>query len=237
MNRAFDFLLWDVDGTLLDFLAAEKIAIRSLFKDFDLGECTDEMLKRYSSINADYWKKLERGEMSKAEILIKRFESFFKEEKISDVDCAAFDRAYQKRLGETVVFRDNSFELVSQLKGKIPQYAASNGTVVAQTGKLTNSGLIKLLDGVFLSEKLGAEKPSVLFFEKVFEALGPIDPKRILIVGDSLTSDILGAKNAGIQSCWYNPYHLPNNTEISPDYEIDHLNKVLDILDLNRLKQ
>ncbi len=233
MSRAFDCLLWDVDGTLLDFLAAEKIAIRSLFKDFELGVCTDEMLQRYSSINADYWKKLERGEMTKAEILVQRFKSFFEEQEIFNVDCEAFDRAYQKRLGETVVFRDNSFELVSRLKGKISQYAASNGTVVAQTGKLTNSGLIRLLDGVFLSEKLGAEKPSALFFEKVFEVLGPIDPRRTLIVGDSLTSDILGAKNAGIQSCWYNPYHLPSNTAIVPDYEIDHLDKVLDILNLN----
>lgn len=77
MSRVFDLLLWDVDGTLLDFLAAEKIAIRSLFKDFELGVCTDEMLQRYSSINADYWKKLERGEMTKAEILVQRFKSFF----------------------------------------------------------------------------------------------------------------------------------------------------------------
>ena len=116
MSRAFDCLLWDVDGTLLDFLAAEKIAIRSLFKDFELGVCTDEMLQRYSSINADYWKKLERGEMTKAEILVQRFKSFFQEQEIFNVDCEAFDRAYQKRLGETVVFRDNSFELA--IKGE-----------------------------------------------------------------------------------------------------------------------
>ena len=166
MNRSFDVLLWDVDGTLLDFLAAEDISIRSLFKDFGLGECTDEMLKLYSGINAAYWKKLEKGEMSKPEILVKRFETFFSEIGFVGVDCAAFDKAYQKRLGETVVFRDDSYELVKSLKGKIPQYAASNGTTVAQIGKLTNSGLINLLDGVFLAEQLGAEKPSPVFFEK-----------------------------------------------------------------------
>lgn len=236
MATSFDALLWDVDGTLLDFLAAEDIAIRSLFSDFALGECTDSMLKLYSSINASYWKKLEKGEMTKAEILVKRFEDFFKKVGLDSVDCVAFDKAYQKRLGETVVFRDNSYQLVSQLKGKIPQYAASNGTIVAQTGKLTNSGLIKLLDGVFLSERLGAEKPSVLFFEKVFESIAPVDRKRVLIVGDSLTSDILGARNAGIQSCWYNPFGLQNGSDIKPNFEIKHLDEVVRILGFDDVK-
>ena len=232
MAKPFDILLWDVDGTLLDFLAAEDISIRSLFKDFDLGVCTDEMLRLYSAINADYWKRLERGEMTKKEILVKRFETFFSQVGIHSVNCEQFDKAYQKRLGETVVFRDNSYELVKSLKGVLPQYAASNGTIVAQTGKLTRSGLIDLLDGVFLSEKLGAEKPSVLFFEKVFETIQTVNRERVLIVGDSLTSDILGAKNAGIKSCWYNPLHHPNTTAVRADYEIDHLKLIPEILGL-----
>lgn len=233
MTASFDVLLWDVDGTLLDFLAAEDIAIRSLFKDFGLGKCTDTMLKLYSSINASYWKKLERGEMSRSDILVGRFETFFKEVGINSVDCVAFDKAYQKRLGETVVFRDNSYQLVSYLKGKIPQYAASNGTIVAQTGKLMNSGLSNLLDGVFLSERLGAEKPSALFFDKVFETIGNIDRRRTLMVGDSLSSDILGAKNADIKSCWYNPFHLENTSGIKPDFEIKELKEVIGILELD----
>ena len=233
MTKPFDILLWDVDGTLLDFLAAEDISIRSLFKDFDLGVCTDEMLRLYSAINADYWKRLERGEMTKKEILVKRFETFFSQVGIHSVNCEQFDKAYQKRLGETVVFRDNSYELVKSLKGVLPQYAASNGTIVAQTGKLTRTGSIDLLDGVFLSEKLGAEKPSVLFFEKVFETIQTVNRERVLIVGDSLTSDILGAENAGIKSCWYNPTHKHNSTAIKPDFEIEHLSEIKKILDIN----
>ena len=126
MTVSFDVLLWDVDGTLLDFLAAEDISIRSLFHDFKIGECTDEMISRYSQINASYWKKLEKGEMTRAEILVKRFETFFAEIGAHDVDCQAFDRAYQKRLGETVVFRDDSYQLVSLLKDRIPQYAVTD---------------------------------------------------------------------------------------------------------------
>lgn len=232
MSLAFDILLWDVDGTLLDFHAAENIGIHSLFVDFGLGECTDEMIALYSAINANYWKKLETGEMSRAEILVKRFESFFNQIGVGPVDCEAFDAAYQKRLGETVIFRDKSYDLVKSLKGTIPQYAASNGTTVAQTGKLTKSGLINLLDGVFLSEQLGAAKPSAEFFEQVFKQIGAVNRERVLIVGDSLSSDILGAKNAGIKSCWYNPSHTVNTGTVFADFEADNLNQIPKILGL-----
>ena len=232
MSLAFDILLWDVDGTLLDFHAAENIGIHSLFVDFGLGECTDEMIALYSAINANYWKKLETGEMSRAEILVKRFESFFNQIGVGPVDCEAFDAAYQKRLGETVIFRDKSYDLVKSLKGTIPQYAASNGTTVAQTGKLTKSGLINLLDGVFLSEQLGAAKPSAEFFEQVFKQIGAVNRERVLIVGDSLSSDILGAKNAGIKSCWYNPSHSVNTGTVIADFEADNLNQIPKILGL-----
>lgn len=232
MSLAFDILLWDVDGTLLDFHAAENIGIHSLFVDFGLGECTDEMIALYSAINANYWKKLETGEMSRAEILVKRFESFFNQIGVGPVDCEAFDAAYQKRLGETVIFRDKSYDLVKSLKGTIPQYAASNGTTVAQTGKLTKSGLINLLDGVFLSEQLGAAKPSAEFFEQVFKQIGAVNRERVLIVGDSLSSDILGAKNAGIKSCWYNPSHTVNTSTVIADFEVDNLNQIPKILGL-----
>ena len=232
MSLAFDILLWDVDGTLLDFHAAENIGIHSLFVDFGLGECTDEMIALYSAINANYWKKLETGEMSRAEILVKRFESFFNQIGLGPVDCEAFDAAYQKRLGEMVIFRDKSYDLVKSLKGTIPQYAASNGTTVAQTGKLTKSGLINLLDGVFLSEQLGAAKPSAEFFEQVFKQIGAVNRERVLIVGDSLSSDILGAKNAGIKSCWYNPSHTVNTSTVIADFEADNLNQIPKILGL-----
>lgn len=232
MSLAFDILLWDVDGTLLDFHAAENIGIRSLFVNFGLGECTDEMIALYSAINANYWKKLETGEMSRAEILVKRFESFFNQIGVGPVDCEAFDAAYQKRLGETVIFRDKSYDLVKSLKGTIAQYAASNGTTVAQTGKLTKSGLINLLDGVFLSEQLGAAKPSAEFFEQVFKQIGAVNRERVLIVGDSLSSDILGAKNAGIKSCWYNPSHTVNTGTVFADFEADNLNQIPKILGL-----
>lgn len=226
----FDILLWDVDGTLLDFIAAEKAAVQTLFREFGLGECTDEMVERYSRINKEYWERLERGELSKPEILVRRFADFFASEGLDASKAPEFNEQYQVRLGDTVVFCDDSYELLSSLRGRVKQYAVSNGTVVAQTRKLRRSGFDRLLDGVFLSEELGYEKPATEFFDRVFTAIGEPDRERVLIVGDSLTSDITGGNRAGIRTCWYNPKGEPNLTAAHADYEIRDLHGILDII-------
>lgn len=226
----FDILLWDVDGTLLDFAAAEEAAIRALFSEFGLGICTDEMLSRYSAINKKYWERLERGEMTKPEILVGRFEEFFKSEGLDSSIAEDFNDRYQLGLGDTIAYCDDSYEFVSSLKGKIPQYVVSNGTVIAQTKKLERSGFDKLMDGIFLSEDLGYEKPRIEFFDIVMKAIGEPEKERVLIVGDSLTSDILGGNTAGIKTCFYNPKELKNNTKAVPDYEVKNLREVIGIL-------
>ena len=226
----FDILLWDVDGTLLDFAAAEEAAIRALFSEFGIGICTDEMLSRYSAINKKYWERLERGEMTKPEILVGRFEEFFKSEGLDSSRAEDFNDRYQLGLGDTIAYCDDSYELVSSLKGKIPQYVVSNGTVIAQTKKLERSGFDKLMDGIFLSEDLGYEKPRIEFFDIVMKAIGEPEKERVLIVGDSLTSDILGGNTAGIKTCFYNPKELKNNTKAVPDYEVKNLREVIGIL-------
>ena len=226
----FDILLWDVDGTLLDFIAAEKAAVQTLFREFGLGECTDEMVERYSRINKEYWERLERGELSKPEILVRRFADFFASEGLDASKAPEFNEQYQVGLGDTVVFCDDSYELLSSLRGRVKQYAVSNGTVVAQTRKLRRSGFDRLLDGVFLSEELGYEKPATEFFDRVFAAIGEPDRERVLIVGDSLTSDITGGNRAGIRTCWYNPKGEPNLTAAHADYEIRDLHGILDII-------
>ena len=230
--KGFDVVLWDVDGTLLDFSAAERAAMISLFRDFDMGECDEEMLSRYSEINKKYWRMLELGEMTKPQILKGRFEEFFMKEGIDYAPCPEeFNRLYQLRMGDTIVFCDNSREIVSSLRGRVKQYAASNGTVTAQTKKLSRSGFDALLDGVFLSEDLGYEKPAVQFFDLIFRAIGPVDKNRVIMIGDSLTGDIAGGNRSGIKTCWYNPAGLINETEAAPDYEIGDLHEVMPILE------
>ena len=191
-------ILWDIDATLLDFLAAEKAAIRTCFKKYNLGECTDEMLGRYSIINKKYWEMLERGEMSKADILVNRFREFFASEGI-ETDCEKeFNDSYQVALGDTICFRDNGYELVKK---------------------------------AFISDLIGFEKPSIEFFDYVFEKIGEYDKNEVLIIGDSLTSDMQGGNNAGIVCCWYNPNHLENTKNVKIDYEIEDLWQLEEILE------
>ena len=173
---------------------------------------------------------LERGEITKPQVLIGRFEEFFESEGIV-TDCATeFNKEYQKQLGETICFCDNSYELLQSLKGLVKQYAVTNGTKAAQDRKLQKSGLIDIFDGVFISEVVGIEKPGIGFFEHVWEKIGTYEKEEIMIVGDSLTSDMQGGNNAGIVCCWYNPKGIKNEANLRIDYEVDDLQKVAEIL-------
>ena len=241
-------ILWDIDNTLLSFDAAEKAALKKEFEEFELGEFTDEMLQRYIGINRKYWQALERGEMTKPEVLLGRFEEFFKVYNLPVENAPAFNERYQVLLGDTICFHDDAYNIIKGLKGKVLQCAASNGTKVAQVRKLKNSGLDQLLDLIFISEDVGAEKPSKVFFDKALAEVekwlqineanlegveayqGDLKMSEVIIVGDSLTSDILGGNNAGIKACWYNPKGLVNDTNAKVDYEITDLHQIYELL-------
>ena len=223
-------VLWDIDGTLLNFQAAEKAAINKCFAIHELGVCTDEMLAQYSEINHKYWKMLERGEMTKPEILVGRFKEFFEKQGLDVSKAPAFNEDYQIQLGDTVCFEDNGLEVIHALKGKVKQYAVTNGTRVAQKRKLANSGLDQLLDKAFISDEIGVEKPMIGFFDAVWAEIGTFSREEVIIVGDSLTSDMQGGVNAGILTCWYNPKGAENTSGLKLDYEIQNLNQILDII-------
>lgn len=223
-------VLWDIDGTILNFEESEKNAIQRCFESFSLGECTDEMLKKYSLINRKYWKLLEKGELTKPEILEGRFVEFFESEGLRTDVAAAFNKEYQLRLADTICYNDHADELLEYYRGKIKQYAVTNGTKVAQERKLSKSGLDKVFDDIFISDEIGAEKPSHQFFEKVWDTIGEYDCSEIMIVGDSLTSDMQGGHNEGILCCWYNPKQVKGNPELKIEYEITNLNQIRDIL-------
>lgn len=226
-------ILWDVDGTLLNFLAAEKEAIKTCFTSHGFGACTDDMIKRYSDINKKYWERLECGEITKREVLIERFREFFAEEDLPVEKAEAFNEEYQVRLGDTVVFNDDGYEVVKRLKAEgFAQYAVTNGTKTAQSRKLAISGLGELFDGVFISDEVGIEKPMKGFFDYVFEKIGKYEPKDILIIGDSLSSDMQGGNNAGILCCWYNPECKTGGASLRIDYEIADLRYVFEILEV-----
>ena len=223
-------VLWDIDGTLLNFQAAEKAAINKCFLIHEMGTCTDEMLAEYSEINHKYWKMLERGEMTKPEILVGRFKEFFEKQGLDVSKAPAFNEDYQVQLGDTICFEENGLEVIHALKDKVKQYAVTNGTRVAQKRKLANSGLDKLLDKAFISDEIGVEKPMIGFFDAVWAEIGTFSREEVIIVGDSLTSDMQGGVNAGIQTCWYNPKGIENTSGLKLDYEIQNLIQILEII-------
>lgn len=227
----YKYLLWDIDGTVLDFIASEAYAIKTLFKKYNLGQCSDEMLKMYSEINQKYWRRLEKGEMTKPEILVGRFKEFFEIIGADTSVAESFNRDYQVTLGDHIEFVENAEEILLSQKGKYILVAVTNGTKVAQEKKLRLSGLEKIFDEIFISENVGVEKPGREFFDYVFEKTGITDKSEALIIGDSLTSDMKGGVISGIDTCWFNPEHRENTLGISVTYEIDNLGKLREILE------
>ena len=229
MEQKITAVLWDVDGTLLNFAAAEKAAIHACFAKIGLGECAEDMLEDYVGINLSYWKRIERGEIGKDRALIARFEDFFSKYGLPVDRAAAFNDEYQIRLGDTVVFEDGAYDAVASLRGVVKQYAVTNGTRTAQRRKLAKSGLDRLLDGVFISEEIGVEKPGEAFFDYVFEHI-PSPREETVIIGDSLTSDMLGGARAGIRCWWYNPQGKAARGESAVDREIRNLAQISGLL-------
>lgn len=241
-------VLWDIDGTLLDFKIAEKTAFCQCFEKFGLQGFTDEMLARYSVINHEYWEKLERNEITKEQVLVGRYVTFFtRENELSTkgkstlqlpdkTDIAAlakmFNDEYQLRLGDTAVFCPYAEELVHTLKGNVKQYIVTNGTATAQHRKLKTSGLDKIMDGWFISDEIGYEKPNQEFFDAVWNEIGHYEKNEVIIIGDSLTSDIRGGNQAGILTCWYNPDKKEHLLNEEVNYEVTSLQELYSILEL-----
>lgn len=224
-------ILWDVDDTLLAFPPAEAAALRLALTGCGLPEPTPEQTARYSAENEACWKALERGELTRAALRVRRFERFLSAEGYPAALAPGVAARYEAELAGQVFFVPGALELLRALRGRLPQYAASNGTRRVQLGRLTRAGLLELLDGVFLSETLGAEKPDPAFFDAVCAALPGLARREILMVGDSLSSDVPGGVRSGLVTCWYNPSGKPLTGPVRPEFEIRSLAELPGILE------
>lgn len=225
----FTTILWDVDNTLLDFDYSCRASLRQCFRSVG-KEITEEMIDTYTKINEEYWKKLERGEVTKAQLLNGRFVDFFAVYGLDDIDVEKFRKEYQVNLGNIYSFRDDSLTICKSLQTKYKQYVVTNGVSATQRSKLGLSGFAEVMNGLFISEEIGAPKPEKAFFEYCLEHVQEKDISKILLVGDSLTSDIKGANSVGIKTCWYNYKEAARPEGYSIDYEIADLHQVYDVL-------
>ena len=216
------YLFLDLDNTILDFTKAESIAIRKTMAVYGL-EPTDALAARYSEVNDRHWKALERGELTRDQVVVGRFAAFFGEQGIA-VDAAAVAKTYETLLSQGHYFLPGAEEAVKEkLFGKYKLYLASNGTAVVQKGRMTSADLYPYFEESFVSQELGHNKPSLEYFQAAFARIPGFDPNECLMVGDSLTSDILGGKRAGLRTVWVNPHHKTAPEDLKPDYEIEYL--------------
>ena len=216
------YLFLDLDNTILDFSKAESIAIRKTMRQYGL-EPTDELAARYSAINDWHWKALERGELTKPQVVTQRFAVFFAEQGI-DVDAAAVAKTYETYLSQGHWYLPGAEEAVKEkLFGKYRLFLASNGTPVVQHGRMTSADLYPYFEQSFISEEIGYNKPAREYFEIAFSRIPGFDPVECVMVGDSLTGDIQGGKNAGLRTVWINPGHKTAPDHLKPDYEIEYL--------------
>ena len=224
-----EFLFLDLDDTILDFHKAERIALSKTISQFGL-EPNEEVLHRYHLINKAHWEMLERGELTRAEVLTRRFGVLFAEYGL-DVDVQVCAKTYERNLSIGHYFLPGAEEAVDRLSKKYRLFLASNGTAVVQKGRMTSADLYPYFEESFVSQELGHNKPSKEYFEAAFAQIPGFDPAKAMIVGDSLTSDIAGGINAGIRTCWVNPQHLPCPDHIHPDHEIEYLSQLEALLD------
>lgn len=217
----YNTVLFDADGTLFDFLRCEDEALRDTLRGVGITP-SDEIVADYSEINDSLWKKLERREIEKSVLLYRRFEILC--ERYGFVcDAKAMAKSYTNNLAEKIYFINGAEELCAALDGKVKMYIVTNGVEYTQKRRYAKSGLDRYFSGIFISGEIGHEKPSKEFFDKVAEIVPNFDITDTLIVGDSLTSDIKGGINYGIDTCWYNPLkkNAPDDmkiTRISRDY-------------------
>lgn len=222
------YVFLDLDDTILDFAGGEAKALSTTLSAFGVDP-TPEILQRYHLINIRHWEMLERGELTRPQVLVKRFETLF-----SELGLPLSGEEVNKRYGYNLSLQHDLLPgaeaLLRALHGRYALYLASNGNLATQRKRLTDADLWPWFEGVFISEELGANKPSPAFFEKAFAAIPDFRVEEAVIVGDSLTSDIKGGCAVGLRTVWFNPQHK-TAVGVSPDHTITTLEELPGLLE------
>lgn len=218
-------ILFDVDDTLLSFGECVKESMKAGFERFSLPSYDDSMFDVFSRINSEFWNRIEQGEITLDDLKRDRWNRIFGELGI-DFDGPTFETYFRENLFNSAIPMPGALELLDSLGGKYPLYVASNGPYLQQKNRLEKAGMFRYFSDVFVSEKLGVSKPSFDFFRLCVEKINekreePILPGEILMVGDSLSTDIMGGKRAGLLTCWYRAGSA--ETDVDCDFKISSL--------------
>ena len=226
--KRYSWLLFDADGTILDYNAAETHSLRAAAANFGI-DVTPEILSLYREINSALWADLEKGKISSIELRVKRFDSLASRLNW-DVSAVDFSRTYLKELGNSGFMIPGAREMLTDLPEDMARAIITNGIKDTQYGRLDNAGLMNDFAEIIISEEAGVAKPAAAFFDYVLDRIGFRNRDEMLIIGDSLSSDIAGGVGYGIDTCWFNPDGLENKTGIEPTYEISDWEGLLNII-------
>ncbi len=222
-------LLFDADHTLFDFKTSEYFALKEALLALGLPS-TDAHIERYSEINIKYWKLLETGKIDKKTLMLARFCEFAEEYGFGD-RAEELSSLYMSNLSHEAHLFEGALELVETLSKKYRLFIITNGVKSTQDGRFSISPITRYFEKIFISEVIGAEKPSLAFFDAVAKGIEGYDPERALVIGDSLSGDIKGAINAGIDSCWFNPDRKSAPSDWSITYTVSSYDEILNILE------
>lgn len=220
-------ILIDLDDTLLDFQKSEDVAIRTTIKTLGI-EPTDDVVNAYKEINLKYWKMFERKEIEREALLIARFKEFCELLNITNKDFSLLNETYFHYLSSSPFEIDGADEFLNKLSEKYDIYVITNGVKRVQTIRLSLVNITKYFKKVYISEEIGYQKPSIEFFDFVLNDLNITNKEEVLIIGDSLSSDIQGGINSGIDTVWYNPKELKSNINFT--YEIKNYDEFFEII-------
>ena len=227
-EKKFDVILLDVDGTLLDFSLSEKRGMEVVLRHYGF-EPTGELLRLYHELNEAAWAAFERGEVTKEKLVVDRFVRYFGMLG-KQVDGQEAEALYRVQLDNSAFLIDGAISICEYLRKKYDLYIVTNGTSSTQYKRLAASGLDRYMKDIFVSEDAGSQKPRKEYFDYCFSRIPNPRPERMLLVGDSLHSDMKGGNNAGCSTCWYNPKGRPREEGIQVDYEIKELKELEVIL-------
>lgn len=220
----FQFLLLDLDDTILDFHKAEHTAIRKTLREFGIDP-TDTVCELYRKINLAHWKALEKKLITRHRLMTSRFEQLFAQIGV-DSDPVKCGERYMNNLGQEHDFLPGALDAVVALSKKYKLYLASNGTTNVQVQRIADAKIAPYFQDIFISEQMGADKPDKRFFDASFARIPQFDPTKAMIIGDSLSSDIQGGINAGIATCWINPKKKSAPEGMKPDFQLESITQL-----------
>ncbi len=227
-SKKYKTILFDIDDTLIDFKVDQKIAFMKAMNEIE-EKCTEEMYEDYNDINLSLWEELNKGNIALEELFLKRFKIFFDKYEIKQ-DEAEFNNILNKMFQDTGTPIKGVRETLDKINNIYELVIVSNGPKDQQYHRLKNANFLKYFSKIFISEEMGYNKPDKKYFDIVFSNIKNKEKSQILIVGDSISSDIIGGKKVGIDTCWYNINNKENNTGIKPEYEIKNFEELLQIV-------